>query len=96
MLEFQLLWLDHYDLRSRCSRLQILSGISRALSSIEFSRLCIYIYWANGLLELQLRGPATDPTDPLWILCSSYESFDPLAEARASAGRQQCYWNKDI
>jgi hypothetical protein len=32
-------------------------------------------------------------TDPLRIL---HGSFDPLAETRSSAGRQQYYWNKDI
>jgi len=39
---------------------------------------------------------STDPTDPLRVLYGSYESVDPLAEARASACRQQCYWNKDV
>jgi hypothetical protein len=55
------------------------------------------------VLELQLRGPATDPTDTatdpiatLRILYGSYESADPSAETRSSAGRQQYCWNKDI
>jgi hypothetical protein len=51
------------------------------------------------VLELQLRGSATDPTDALRILRILrilYGSLDPLAEARSSAGRQQYYQNKDI
>jgi hypothetical protein len=52
------------------------------------------------VLELQLRGQLqilygsfTDPINPLRIL---YGSLDPSAEAVASAGRQQSYWNIDI
>jgi hypothetical protein len=30
-----------------------------------------------------------------WASYGSYESVDPSAEARASTGRQQYYWNKD-
>jgi hypothetical protein len=35
-------------------------------------------------------------TAALLILCGSYESVDPSAKARFSAGRQQYYQNKDI
>jgi hypothetical protein len=61
------------------SYLESLEEYSRFASTVTVAQL--------SLLELQLRGLPTDSIATLRILYGSYESVDPTAEARASAGR---------
>jgi hypothetical protein len=66
-------------------------------SILPFPHLRLYAVDATpgllSVLELQLRGLATDPITTLQILLLLYRSYGSVDP---SAGRQQCYWNKDI
>jgi hypothetical protein len=70
--------------------------MKQRLKAIDIRKTELPTYLALVPLVPFVGITATDPITTLRILYGSYESVDPTAEALASAGRQQCYWNKDI
>jgi hypothetical protein len=55
-------------------------------------KLAHYVGWHTSAFKSLVSVGIT----AAWTSHGSYESVDPSAETRASAVRQQCYWNKDI